>query len=698
MEIAHTFTEQKLDAWLISETMWTEQGAPPALIEALGNHKVYTHGVGWVRNRGVAIIVREGLMVAPVVLRDISASAMAVDVQSDGGYIRLIAVNLPSGLDNCKVLQGEDERKAAVQRATTKIKQAARSFAEVALPGTYDLSKNQDKRDEAERVRAIILKWRGSPNVTIAGGDMNETLDGTIDRIKDVKGTPTPGKLRPRATLHHMVYHDGWCDMMSSATDDVERFTRRKGGITAARLDYVLLYPPPAPPLKAHLSYRLLDEDITDPRGLNTDHRMILVTIPTPGDLKRAKKFLRPKVVRAKVFTADASEDQKQEYHRLVNAEIETIRSIRSRISEAHNPVEALDLAAKETSKLLVDKGYQVFGGSRGGHLKTSGSSPALRSSSLRRKWLAQLKRRIETHLRLWSGNSRRAALKAAARVWDEVGDGTVMTMWNAREWTACLSRTCAQIKEARKQVKLATGKLNAHPSNLKDRLFGSPRGRKKYYDRFMRNRNTGGAAVCKATDSDGVVHTDPDIYMDLVKEKVAKPFTVRYEGPAVTRSRDLSELECRTKVPDWWSHMYSRETKGIPASRWETLIRTVTRENVFFALKAADPGKSSKDPLSIDLLRIAVGTFRATPDNGPDTWVPSQILELLTDLVNAMLTAPELPASLTHGVITMIPKDSNHGGRVENMRPITLLHELTKLTSRILTNRLTEILDQPTL
>ena len=94
------------------------------------------------------------------------------------------------------------------------------------------------------------------------------------------------------------------------------------------------------------------------------------------------------------------------------------------------------------------------------------------------------------------------------------------------------------QIREIRKKVKTETRKLRGHPANLKSRLFESVSGRRTYYDLYFRGKDGMRMTVSRAKDEKGTVHTDPDVYVDMVKEMVGRPFAVRYEGPAVTQMR----------------------------------------------------------------------------------------------------------------------------------------------------------------
>jgi hypothetical protein len=123
--------------------------------------------------------------------------------------------------------------------------------------------------------------------------------------------------------------------------------------------------------------------------------------------------------------------------------------------------------------------------------------------------------------------------------------------------------------------------------------------------------------------------------------------------------------------------------------------MKSAPEWEVFETIRKAEPGKASRDYLSIDILKLATGTFLVEPGDGPGTWTGSPILSIITKIVNEMMVVGSLPDILKRGLISMVPKDLINAGMAEHMRPITLLHEFTKLVARLLANRITVILDK---
>ena len=73
-----------------------------------------------------------------------------------------------------------------------------------------------------------------------------------------------------------------------------------------------------------------------------------------------------------------------------------------------------------------------------------------------------------------------------------------------------------------------------------------------------------------------------------------------------------------------------------------------------------------------------------------------SACLDIVTSVNNACLEIGVVPPVLKMGWITMVPKvkpDGSFACTAENMRPITVLPELGKVTSRLLARRIGEVL-----
>ena len=135
------------------------------------------------------------------------------------------------------------------------------------------------------------------------------------------------------------------------------------------------------------------------------------------------------------------------------------------------------------------------------------------------------------------------------------------------------------------------------------------------------------------------------------------------------------------------------RQAPGIcPEERWDRLMRPCTPRELLDVLSEASGDKApGQDGVTIDILKLATGASGNSPDlRGP-------ILSFLVSLVNACLRTGCCPPTLKAGIIVMIPKPGAPANDASNMRPITLLPELGKITPRTLAKRVTLVLhDKP--
>lgn len=122
---------------------------------------------------------------------------------------------------------------------------------------------------------------------------------------------------------------------------------------------------------------------------------------------------------------------------------------------------------------------------------------------------------------------------------------------------------------------------------------------------------------------------------------------------------------------------MYSRKAKSIVPQTWKGLMNATSESELLETINAIEAGKAAGyDGLSIDLLKFVVSDPKRFPNS----------LKALLFLINFALRRGPL-RSWKHAIITLIPKEGADG--VEDFRPISVLPEISKICSRILTNRL---------
>ena len=142
-----------------------------------------------------------------------------------------------------------------------------------------------------------------------------------------------------------------------------------------------------------------------------------------------------------------------------------------------------------------------------------------------------------------------------------------------------------------------------------------------------------------------------------------------------------VEEQKVHSLKPTWWDAMYNRKAKGITADVWNGLMRDITISEIRDTIAKMDGNKApGYDGTSIDLIKmLTLSEERA-------------ILETLTDLVNAAIRKGESWRSWRKSIISMIPKrkpDGSYTSKVEDMRPISVMQEFAKITSKVLANRL---------
>jgi hypothetical protein len=140
--------------------------------------------------------------------------------------------------------------------------------------------------------------------------------------------------------------------------------------------------------------------------------------------------------------------------------------------------------------------------------------------------------------------------------------------------------------------------------------------------------------------------------------------------------------------LPRWWSDMYSRNAKNISDQVWENLMKPASWSEVLDTIRQTDTDKAAGyDGVSSGLLRMLTGNV---------TLQPSCLLSILTDLINIAYTSGQSLLSWRKAIISMIPKKDENGSftkLVSEMRPISVLQEFGKISSKILANRLGNIL-----
>ena len=391
--IRNVFDDLGADVYVLSETWWSGAEPPPELVRAIAPHRVFTHGREWERSRAVAIIVHEDLETKGEIKRDLSAGAMAIDVLTEAGECRIAAVNFPPGLDNARTLSFAEAKRAA-DRARRKVVNEKNTYEKGGKSDACSVVKSSEKRDEAERLRQVLKEWRQGVTQMIIAGDVNETFDGAVDRVRSTLSGLKHGICRAGSTIRHMVLTDGWADMFAYADTEDGRFTRTDTRGSKSRIDYVLTYPPPRGCNENVASFVTLNADPDLQGALNSDHCLIMATVPTPKMSRGMKKDMRPKYRRGHINTQHATTDAKIMFHKIVNDRVTELDNKRWKLAQ-NCCATALDEVVTATQSILEDTGFSVFDGVKRGRSKASSTSPELRRHTAMRRDLCDLRRQV---------------------------------------------------------------------------------------------------------------------------------------------------------------------------------------------------------------------------------------------------------------------------------------------------------------
>ena len=139
---------------------------------------------------------------------------------------------------------------------------------------------------------------------------------------------------------------------------------------------------------------------------------------------------------------------------------------------------------------------------------------------------------------------------------------------------------------------------------------------------------------------------------------------------------------------------MYSRDAKGIDQDTWRDLMKPCTSSELLQTILEGGKEKAAGyDGVDADLVRLL--TMDSKEQLAP-------LLRMLLLLINVAFESGKTLESWRKAVVSMIPKRKEDGSLttlIGEMRPISVLQEFGKIASKILANRLGEVmLKQPSL
>src|SRR6185436_4932636 len=135
---------------------------------------------------------------------------------------------------------------------------------------------------------------------------------------------------------------------------------------------------------------------------------------------------------------------------------------------------------------------------------------------------------------------------------------------------------------------------------------------------------------------------------------------------------------------------MYSRQAKNIDSDVWKELMRPVSWQEALDVILSNETNRAAGiDGVNCDLVRLLVEDSLIEKE-------PTPLLKIIVLLINESLESGRTPESWRKAIISMIPKrkeDGSYTSAIGEMRPISVLQEFGKISSKLIAVRMGQIL-----
>jgi len=651
------------------ERVFSLQGrAPPTFLSngapEADKHNCYSRS-------GVAIIVDSSWIVSKV-KRHPSGRGIALVADNGRVEVAVVSLYLPSGLDN----------EVANSQRNTLATQLL-EFAAVAVKDhTY----------------------------FVIGGDLNETRRGTLDRRM---GGVKPDRRLPGCSSNTSVIEaflrgvgSRCADLFRSLRPEEQNFTHYQDSSTSAsRIDY-LFVPGGVAPYSEQCPNPLWECEVME-KTQHSDHcpvvgRCFVELDGTAAAARGVREQWRPDHPRLD----RATPAQLAEIAERCNTE--TARLIEEWQTTASVDADQLEKMTRALLSVLKTEAVGVL--ESGARRNNIGARPSMSPLNLARavKGALCILRHSVKEVRLGGGKLGAPSVivrghKVAVGTVRELLGSCPAGLWNLAAWEQFIAR---ELPKAEIALNVAWSE-----SHTRDRDSGRQRMQRLFEEdaqAFIHTYVKGEGARQGPIDSainpeTGERTFDPEVYLGVVRRLVAKPMSTKVklfrevadsdaDAPPLQREDPRprsTDARVERKQARWWNKMYSRKAKGIPARTFAGLTRPAPTAEVGRALAGASSGKSpGPDGCGIDLLKLVAG--------GPPGATDRPCLSALAIIVNHCIRLGHVPPILKEGWITLVPKQKTDGSfskEADEMRPITVLAEVAKLLSRVLAQRLIEVL-----
>jgi hypothetical protein len=314
----------------------------------------------------------------------------------------------------------------------------------------------------------------------------------------------------------------------------------------------VLLHPPPLPrELQQHYSW----VDNTFILGTHKGHRPILVDTPCLALLHRQRSHsaISPPPLRA-VRAAVLSESVETSFHPCVAAWCDALNNLDTGTAIITTHAVLTDVVEQIVAK-FHEATYKANCLPHPGQKRPFRILPAAYQAKARKRHLSRLVNALNITL---AAGTRTCFSHAAAKARHDLlnitggsaalGDCAFAQWHHLDRWRAFVARSQALINQTKAAELEARKSQPSHPLNRKDKMFRSATGRGQFYREWIGGDGSAGSSdVSYAIDGEGVVHTDPTVYLPMVRDTVRRSISNPKPGPAVGTWRPLNDKEKAT-------------------------------------------------------------------------------------------------------------------------------------------------------
>ena len=522
------------------------------------------------------------------------------------------------------------------------------------IPATPRTKKMQDTAIRVRNVYDTLLELttKFKQDHIIIGGDFNETL---------LPEDRSPERKHHKQTTYLADFLQEACLIdVGGLKRGPSRFTYEKGG-HKSRIDYLLL----------SQSIKTFDMAIKPHIIEHIDHKMLSLHIPHMV-LAEPSMELREQFIKHWDINR-ISRRRRTHLMQVIRQELK---------NHADDWQEDIILASRESRLLAVEKHTESFN-----KLMTQNISAILTCKShktydtLPLEKQNEIPRKIRTLIRLREAIEKRV-LQPSYTDWDVYADTQLRSLvknavaaglvqptaasWskaNLVEWLITdANTTLSDLKYRRKQVV-----KQLIPKHLQtNHLFYTDRN--AFYTRTFGQKQT--ERVTSIDTKEGKTLKGPDA-VAAVRQSVMRTF-----GDARTKPDEHIE---------WVRSMYDVHKQNINPNIYKELMANPTRDEVWRVITYTENGKSGLDGISNDLLKALI-------KDEEEMYGDSVLLDIIHLLVQGIILTGVMPTCLKRVAMKMIPK-SNQKPEPESMRPISIIPELAKITSKLLAKRLLDIL-----